>query len=71
MLWDKNDAFSDGASEKFSTYQYPWISESNDPIETNLQDAILNMTSIRKNTPTIYVKALIKDNKPKANCDVR
>ncbi|XP_043470087.1 maltase A2-like isoform X2 [Leptopilina heterotoma] len=71
MHWDKSDAINSGANEKFSSYQIPWLSKSNDPIETNLRDAISNMTSIRKETPTIYVKSVINNNKPKANCDVR
>ncbi|XP_051175305.1 neutral and basic amino acid transport protein rBAT-like isoform X2 [Leptopilina boulardi] len=72
MRWDKNDVINDdGASENFSSFQFPWLSKSNDPIETNLDDAISNMTSIRRETPTIYVKALITNDKPKANCDVR
>ncbi|XP_023289386.1 neutral and basic amino acid transport protein rBAT isoform X2 [Orussus abietinus] len=68
MFWDKTD----GVADKFSTNGvFAWLSEPTAPTETSLIGAVAKMVKLRSETPTIYVKAVYKDNKAAANCDIR
>ena len=67
MYWEE----SDGSSDKFSSFKLPWISEAQASVPTSLTGTIAKMAKLRKQTTSIYVKALLKDNKPKANCNIR
>ena len=71
MHWEKKDELKNGLSDKFSNFALPWLAETSVSIETSLEGAIKNMTSLRKSTPPIYVRASIKNNKIKANCEIR
>ncbi|XP_033207656.1 neutral and basic amino acid transport protein rBAT-like isoform X3 [Belonocnema kinseyi] len=71
MHWEAKDKLKNELNNRFSNHAFPWLSETNVSIESSLEGAIKNMTCLRKVTPSIYVKASIKNNKIKASCEIR
>lgn len=68
MYWEKKD----GLDDKFASVGVTaWLPEASKPLETSLIGTIAEMVKLRSNTPTIYVKAISKDNDVVANCDIR
>ncbi|XP_058809476.1 neutral and basic amino acid transport protein rBAT-like [Phymastichus coffea] len=48
-----------------------WMPTSAEPAVPNLNSLIHEMAKLREETPSIYVKSVVKHNEAQANCDVR
>lgn len=68
MYWEKKDGFD----SKFSSAGVTtWLPEAGKPVETSLTGTIPEMTRLRSETTTIYVKAVLREKQILANCNVR
>lgn len=68
MYWEKKD----GSDSKFSSAGVnTWLPEAGKPMKSSLTGTISEMAKLRTETTTIYVKAVLRENKISANCDVR
>lgn len=48
-----------------------WITTSTEAAAPNMNKLILDMSKLRDDTPSIYVKGVVKQDQPQANCDFR
>lgn len=68
MYWERKD----GSDNSFSSAGVnTWLPEAGKPVENSLTGTIPEMTRLRTETTTIYVKAVLREKQVAANCDVR
>ncbi|XP_023248133.1 neutral and basic amino acid transport protein rBAT-like [Copidosoma floridanum] len=68
MRWDNVNANDEAFLASTTT---PWTLKSTKPAVTNLTGLVSKMLRLRAEAVPIYVKAVLKNNEPVANCDVR
>lgn len=68
MRWDNQNSDDETFSKPTTA---PWIPGSAKPVATNLTGLLPELSKLRSETTSIYVKAVIKNEQPVANGDVR
>lgn len=68
MYWEKKDSSDSRFSSSGVT---AWLPEAGKPMETSLKGTVTEMARLRAETTPIYVKAVLRESKIRANCDIR
>ncbi|XP_011500070.1 PREDICTED: neutral and basic amino acid transport protein rBAT-like [Ceratosolen solmsi marchali] len=68
MIWDNQNSIDETLPKYLIV---PWMPESDKPATTNLTGLLPNMAKLRSETTPIYVKAVLKNEEPMANSDIR
>jgi hypothetical protein len=68
MIWENQNGIEQTWQKPLIA---PWMSESAKPATTNLTGLLPDMAKLRSETTPIYVKAVLKNNEPMANSDIR